>query len=310
METSYKFIDLDDKWRDANDHYLMDTKDSIFYNIKVSLDVIINIAEQYRKIVVSDAIKFSRQMDKEIVADQKVLGDKINKLKAYNSVDIVPVLGQERYKYSNIFYNTIPKEKVLQNQLKEAKEIRDLILNLKFSDQFRRDEISKRYSDLKLKIYNGRYYSEIRGEILNLPKYSFIRSEDYATEIFNAFRSGGKVVVEPISAKEIRDIAYRFSFYKSLCREIGDKVSDYDAYFNLMIEMYTDMNNRVIDDTSHSEETQLIYNRYLKMKVEQTKLINRLFFSVFLAKLDAIYMSYIQDRAILKEAYKNLVGGI
>ncbi len=154
------------------------------------------------------------------------------------------------------------------------------------------------------------YYDRVRQTTLDT---SYMISEaDYATELFNKFRDGGKTRATKINSTELSFILDRYLNNKTLMKKVEEsKRQTIDAAENIRKKI-NGLSLQKLNTTyiPYDIEEETIFNKILQHKTNQVNETCNIFVLAFSAKLDAIKESKIQDKRILFEAIRFInIGG-
>lgn len=192
------------------------------------------------------------------------------------------------------------------NRLQEKlKNIADLKIKTERCERMRSLE-----ADVKAEV-NPAYYDTLRQNTIK--KTYMISSHDFASELFNVFRDGGKETTSKITPTEVTNTLNRFTNYKVLLKQVESAKSD---TINAAKEIKRKIESISLQKTNqyyipYDTEEEVLFNKILQTKSNQVNEACNIFTMAFSAKLDAIKEAAIQDKKVLFDAIRYInMGGV
>lgn len=192
----------------------------------------------------------------------------------------------------NTFYEDYSRLEERINEIAELKTEAERITKMESIEATIREDVSSAWYDKLRQKTIGRSY--------------MISSADYASELFNVFRDGGKETTSKINGTEITNILNRYTNNKSLQRLIEKAKNETIGAANDVKKKIQSIKlqniNKFYDPYDDKEEA--LFNKILQIKSGQVNETCNIYVMAFAAKLDAIKESAIQDKKVLFEAIK------
>lgn len=211
---------------------------------------------------------------------------------------------KERYIYSNLRKDM----NHIMYKYKIEGELSDLILVLTDLKSISTKEgLIKKIEEIKQDIQNSnQFYDEIRG--LTVEKQNPISKDQFYTELFNYYRSGGSLVKGmQINPNELKQIVLDYFDYKKILKEIENSKSSMEKTGKTIKAKLSGLNLEDYVKDTYTQEANQIFINIIKNKCDRVKNLCDIFLMSFTTRLDAAKEYQLQNREILYEAWKQMM---